>query len=496
MSPWYRRLTIGASLLALAIALAPPGLLLAGCTHSPQITPSHLAINLAAGLAFVLLGGLITLAQPANRVGWLCLWAGVGNAIFITGSLIVIPCALAGQIALPGLAYLAWLIYSVDHGFAIIPIFILLPLLFPNGRFLSPAWRRLGLGGAGLVLLACLALGLLPDFRRINAVGLSFPLDNPFGIPNLPGWWYSTWRSLALLMAIGLALLGVVAMGLRLRHSKGDERQQLKWLAYFLATAVSIQLLAFELAGAFFFPQIFNTIWYELILAVVLVGYPLTIGIAIFKYRLYAIDLVINRTLIYGGLTMVVVLFYMLTVGLLSLLFHTTGDLLSSLVATGVVAVLFHPLRERLQRGVDRLMFGVRDDPYAVLTLLSRRLQTIATPDETLSAIVVTIASALKLPAVAIELLDRERVIGRAAVGHPLDNGVTLILQYQRETVGQLRVAARAPGEAFSTQEQQLLVDIAGQIGAVASATPDALALFLAGTIGVGPRGRAPAHPA
>ncbi|HMQ29209.1 MAG TPA: histidine kinase [Chloroflexaceae bacterium] len=477
MPPWRRRLTVGASLLALAFALGPVGLALAGCAHSPLITPSGLALNLAAGLAFVLLGGLITRYQPANRIGWLCLWAGAGNAFFIGGALIAIPCALAGQLALPGLAELAWLIYSVDLGFAIVPVFILLPMLFPSGSFLSPAWRRLGLGGAGLVMFACMALGLLPDFRRINAVGLSFPLDNPFGSPALPGWWHPLFRSVALLGTIGLGLLGVVAMGLRLRRARGDERQQLKWLTYFLATAVSFQLLVFELPGAFFFPQLFQTIWYELIIAVVLFGYPLTIGLAIFKYRLYAIDLVINRTLVYGGLTLMVVLFYTLTVGLLSLLFHSTGGLLSSLVATGVVAVLFQPVRERLQRGVDRLLFGERDDPYAVLTQLSRRLQVIAAPDETLTTIVTTVAAALKLPAVVIELTERDWVIGRAAAGGPPGDGLTLPLRYQGELVGRLSVAPRAPGEAFTEPELKLLADIAGQIGPVASATRLTLAL-------------------
>jgi signal transduction histidine kinase len=251
----------------------------------------------------------------------------------------------------------------------------------------------------------------------------------------------------------------------------------MKWLAYFLATAVVVPLFVFELPRAMLYPQIFETIWYDLILLVVFLGFPLTIGIAIFKYRLYAIDLIINRTLVYGGLTLVVVSIYVFTVGLLSQLFQTSSSLAISLIATGLIAVAFHPVRERFQRGVNRLMFGERDDPYAVLSHLSQRLQNTAVPAETLSSIVETIAATLKLPYVAIELVEREEEIGRASVGDPIGDPVELPLRYQNETVGRLVVSPRSPGESFTAEERQLLADIAGQTGAVASATRLMLAL-------------------
>ena len=112
-----------------------------------------------------------------------------------------------------------------------------------------------------------------------------------------------------------------------------------------------------------------------------------------------------------------IILIYVVTVGGLSLLFQTSGNLVISLIATGLVAVAFNPVRERLQRGVNQLMYGQRDDPYAVLSSLSQQYQTTAAPTETLTSIVETIAATLKLPFVAVELVDQTDLIGRAAVG-------------------------------------------------------------------------------
>lgn len=172
-----------------------------------------------------------------------------------------------------------------------------------------------------------------------------------------------------------------------------------------------------------------------------------------------------------------VVLIYILTVGGLGLLFQTSGNFVISLLATALIAIAFQPVRERLQRGVNRFMFGQRDDPYAVLSHLSQQLQTTAVPTETLTSIVETIAATLKLPYAAIELVDQETQIGQAAVGEPLGETIELPLRYQKETVGRLLVSPRAPGEKFTAKEQQLLADIAAQTGPVASATRLTLAL-------------------
>ncbi|MDP8938764.1 MAG: hypothetical protein M3N10_00420 [Actinomycetota bacterium] len=125
---------------------------------------------------------------------------------------------------------------------------------------------------------------------------------------------------------------------------------------------------------------------------------PIAISVAILKYRLYDIDFIINRTLVYAALTACVVGLYMLVVGGLGTLLHSQGNLLLSLLGAGLVAVLFAPLRDRLQRGVNRLMYGERDDPYKVLSWLGRRLEANLAPEAVLPAVVENIARALHLP--------------------------------------------------------------------------------------------------
>ena len=470
-----RWLVGGVFLVALISQLALGWLTAAGCSRFYD-HGSMVLIVAGSGVTFALVGGLILFYRPHNRVGWLCLWIGISLPTIIAID-IYINCGLAGQIIAPGLAYLTWLMYSFGFIQILIPMFILLPMLYPDGHFLSPRWRTLAIVGLAVIGVASVGLSLLPDFSQDNSFDVKYPVVNPFGLAYLPIWWYSVVSTTLGMTVFFLSFVGIASMIVRLKRSKGDERQQMKWLAYFLSTAVVVQLLFFEFPGAYLYPWIFDTIWYKLIIIVVFLGFPLIIGLAIFKYRLYAIDIVINRTLVYGGLTLAVVLIYIATVGLLSQLFHTSGNLIISLIATGLIAVAFHPVRDYLQRGVNRLMFGQRDDPYAILSHLGQQLQTTAAPAETLASIVETIATTLKLPYAAIELVEQEAQVGRASVGQPVGETVELLLRYQKETVGRLLVSRRTPGEKFTAKEQQLLADIAAQTGAVASATRLTLAL-------------------
>jgi signal transduction histidine kinase len=190
---------------------------------------------------------------------------------------------------------------------------------------------------------------------------------------------------------------------------------------------------------------------------------PVFTYIAILKYHLYDIDVVINRTLVYGALSASVVGIYVLTIVALGALFQAQGNLGVSLVATGLVAVLFQPLRSRLQRGVNRLMYGERDDPYAVISRLGRRLEATLAPEAVLPTLVETIAQALKLPYAAILLKEDEEFRTAAAYGSPRGEPETLPLEYQREEIGRLVLSPRAPGEGFSDADRSLLEDLARQ---------------------------------
>lgn len=148
----------------------------------------------------------------------------------------------------------------------------------------------------------------------------------------------------------------------------------------------------------------------QVLFAVVLCGLPIAAGLAILRHRLYEIDRVVNRTLVYGALSAAIVGLYATVVLTVDALLADADSRGGALVATGVVAVTVHPLRTWLQQRVNRLMYGDRDDPYAALSRLGERLGADVAPDAVLTTIVGTVAEALRVPYVAIELAHDARL--------------------------------------------------------------------------------------
>ncbi|MBA2691802.1 MAG: GAF domain-containing sensor histidine kinase, partial [Rubrobacter sp.] len=196
----------------------------------------------------------------------------------------------------------------------------------------------------------------------------------------------------------------------------------------------------------------------------------LAIGVAILRHNLYDIDFIINRTLLYGALTACVVGIYVFVVGYLGTLFRTEGSLAISLLATGVVAVAFQPLRDKLQRTINRLMYGERDEPYEVLSRLGERLEGTLDPDSALSTIVETVAQAMNIPHAAISLDLNGESVKAAEHGEPKGIPTILPLSYGGRTVGRLVLSPRSPGEEFSASDRRLLEDLARQAGVAAHA--------------------------
>jgi signal transduction histidine kinase len=296
----------------------------------------------------------------------------------------------------------------------------------------------------------------------------------------LPRYWFPDWppsgsdtwlawpNLFVWLGALGVAVYGQVYRYRRV--SNPVQRQQIKWVVFGIAMAltgflsvniaVSSAAPAPTSAGALATLMVGDALMY---LALLLI--PLSIGVALLRYRLFDVDVLINRTLVYGSLTACVIGLYVLVVGYLGVLFRTGGNLAISLLATGLVALLFQPLRYRLQRAVNRLMYGERDDPYAVLSRLGQRLEATLAPEYVLSTIIQTIQESLKLPYAAIALRQDDSFAVAAAAGVPVDDALRLPLVYQNETVGQLLLAPRAPGESFSSADRRLLEDLAREAG-------------------------------
>jgi signal transduction histidine kinase len=264
------------------------------------------------------------------------------------------------------------------------------------------------------------------------------------------------------IMALGVCL--ILAIGLllaRFRRSQGLERQQYKWVVLNLALVVVAFVADFAARGS-------GSGWYVVtnpLMSMSIAMVPVAMTVAILRYRLWDIDVVISRTLVYLALSASVVGIYIFIVGWLGTRFHTGGNLFFSLLATGVVAVLFQPLRERIQRGVNHLLFGERDEPYAVVSRLGRRLDESFAPGAVLPAIAATVREALKLPYTAVVLWNGADQPLEVASGEPVPNPLRLPLVYQQEAVGELLLAPRAQGESFNQADQRLLDDLARQAG-------------------------------
>ena len=324
--------------------------------------------------------------------------------------------------------------------------------LFPDGRFV-PNWTR------------WLVLGYL-----VSQVPLLLPANPSFAL----GQWPSV------LLAVPIIVVEVVLLFAQVYRyrlvSSAVQRQQTKWVLFALLVAIPIDVA--NVLPTLVFPTLrqpgpthtLYIVFSEVTLPAIVLLIPLAIGFAMLRYRLWEVDLLLNRTLVYGLLTACSIGLYLLVVVGLGTLLSSLGNLFFSLLATASVAVLFHPLRERLQRAINRLMFGERDDPYRVLLHLGQRLETTLAPDKVLPTIVEAVAQALKLPYVAIAWKPRGKATDEsliaASYGSAQDHAPPLHipLVYQQEPVGELVLAPRIPGESLDAADQRLLHDLARQV--------------------------------
>jgi hypothetical protein len=326
-------------------------------------------------LAFPLVGALIAAKRPKNAVGWLCLavgllWSlsGVFDYYGYYGA--AAPGSVPFPVVAAGISDWIWV-----PAVGLLGTYVL--LLFPDGRLPSRRWRPLGWLSGAVILLLSVGVMLAPG-----------PLDNLGGVRNpfgIEGAEWLTAGAFALLPLLPLCMLAsALSLVLRYRRSGGEERQQIKWIAF--AASVVVVVYAIAMIASVVFPEESWTTagsvwWLNLLTYVVLSSFtlvPIAVGIAILKYRLYDVDLLINRTLVYGALTAILAALYFGGIVVLQRVFVAlTGEksTLAVVASTLVIAAVFNPLRRRVQGFVDRRFYRSKYDARKTLDAFSAKLR-------------------------------------------------------------------------------------------------------------------------
>ena len=421
-------------------------------------------------LAFAVVGAIVASHRPANPIGWLFLAEGLGFALGVATDTYATYATRAGVAAPASVAWAVWLGAILGElGF----LFVLAVLLFPDGRLPSRRWRVVAwLIVAGEALVVLMAATSSAALRAQTAAVLVSP------VRLIPDSLADPVVNVLQTAFIPLTLAAAAGLAVRYRRATPDVRHQIKWVAYAsLLTAVALLI-----AGLVFGNPLG---------ALLAVGplIPVAAGIAIFKYRLYDIDVVISKTIVYGSLAAFITLVYVVIVvgiGSLGSGFGRAGsrpDLGLSIVATAVVAVAFQPVRERAQRLANRLVFGKRATPYEALSEFAGRMGGTYATEDALPRMAQVLAEGTAAARAVVWLKDGSELaagafwpaggappgrVGFADSEAPAIAGADRVslVYHQGEALGALSVAKR-PGENLTPVEDKLMSDLAAQAGLV-----------------------------
>ncbi len=385
------------SLWALSVTLTALGLLLLALSASRPDAHifDHWLDSTLAAIAFSTVGAVIAPRAPSgNPIGWLFCVVGLLFAVahfsaeYAIYALLAAPGSpLAGGEAAAWLASWLWV---PQLGFVVLVI-----LLFPDGRLPSRGWRWFAWIGVLSVLAGAISNALSPG--PIEALG---PIRNPLGVGGLPDAYQMADRVVNTLM-----LVAAISLFVRLRRARGPERQQIEWFVYAVALVVGAAIVAYPVADAM------GSAWLkEIGFVVFIVGVmsiPVSMGIAITRYRLYGIDIIINRTLVYAPLTATLVALYFGIVVLLQMLFVAlTGEksTIAVVASTLAIAALFNPLRSRIQGFVDRRFYRSKYDAAKTLEAFSVPLRDETDLDELSDDLVEVVRETMQPPHVSLWL--------------------------------------------------------------------------------------------
>ncbi len=421
----------------------------------------------AAGVS--LLGGLMV-RRAHNPIGW-AFQAMALAAVTAFGTDALLQLTLGRTVPLhpPGITVVGW-VNNISFFALVLPIPAIF-LLFPTGRALSPRWRwavRLWTVGVAASLLWA---ALRPGEVYGNPPPHQVRVDNPFAIDALR-WLLPVLVNIGGFAALAAALLGVISLVVRYRRSRGEERAQMRWLAF-----------AALIAGLLFFTQLaimlvfgdgshvsdrFGPYLFGGLVVVLLVGIPASVAIAILRYRLYDLDVVIRKTVVFGLLAAFITVVYAGIVGGVGVVVGSTSSTTLSFVAAAALAVLFQPARDRARRVADRLVYGRRATPYEVLSEFSGRVGEAYAAEDVLPRMAQVLAAGTGAEAAAVWLRVggelRPAAVWPAGATAPQDDRVEV--SYQGETLGELSVLMPA-NDPMNPSKRKLVEDLASQAGLV-----------------------------
>jgi hypothetical protein len=311
---------------------------------------------------FAVVGALVVSRQPGNAVGWIFSAAALLVGVNVASGEYANDAFVEHAASLPGGDVAAWL--ALWTWFPVIALIVILPLVFPDGRPPGPGWR-IALRAIAVTVAVLSVLWMVRPGPMSDSGKGAYP-DNPLGIGALHSLFDAVDKLGSVLLVVFLACSGASAV-VRFRRSRGDERQQLKWLTYGIGIWVVWVPVSLVSAGDV------GDLAFALTIAVL----PASAAIAMFKYHLYDVDRVISRTLVYGALTVILGAAYagLVLAGQAVFSSFAGGSNLAVAVSTLVVAALFLPLRARVQRIVDRRFYRRRYDAQRTLAAFGQRLR-------------------------------------------------------------------------------------------------------------------------
>lgn len=423
--PW-----VAVALASLSVLVTAASLALREYTRSKGYLPSEPhAGDLVLGTLFPAAGALVLSRQPRSAAGWVLLSGGLVSVSALAQQWLH-DGAVAGPTGwLPALPVALWLSTWTFWPYWLQPS--LLPVLFGDAHRTSAFWRRY-VRVVLAVWVAGVAFTMIGGSEDISDLGLS----NPLGVPALTTLTMVVQMTATLLLWLVASPVAIVGLVRRQRVASGRERAQLQWL-----------LLGFVLAvgGVLTFSQVAFAVGFAMI--------PTAVVVAVVRHGLLDVELVVNRAIVYGALTAAGVLAYVAVVA-------WAGSRTSAPLVAAVVALAAAAARERVQRAVDRRLFGGRRDPLAVVNQVGARLAA-APQAEALRALVLGMAESLKLPYAAIRRLDGDVV----EEGRPVAGTHEVPVVHAGRRLGTLVVGARHRGEKPDPREEALLHDLARRAG-------------------------------